>query len=120
MRMRVESGERRGDEFEVGQKALVIGRDQACDLVIPDPEVSRRHAVLRRVSGGYIEIENLSQANGTFVDGERIQASKELAGDEQIRIGSTVLRARREPESALPNELVHGSAATGRRDSRSG
>src|SRR4051812_21351838 len=47
----------------------VIGRD-ACDVVLPDPEVSRKHAVVRNGAHGPT-IQDLGSLNGTFVNGHR-------------------------------------------------
>lgn len=92
MRVRVDSGDHEGEEIPVRDEPLVIGRDSGCDLILPDPEVSRRHAVLRPLPDGRVEIENISSKNGTFIEGERIETPRVLSGDEQIRIGSTILR----------------------------
>lgn len=54
-------------------KALSIGRDQECDIVINDATdvISRRHATLNISSSGKITIVDLSR-NGTYVNGIRI------------------------------------------------
>src|SRR3954447_17243370 len=83
MRMRVDSGDHEGEEVRVRDEPLVIGRDAGCDLVLPDPEVSRRHAVVRPLPDGRVEIENISSKNGTFIEGERIETPRVLSGDEQ-------------------------------------
>jgi two-component system response regulator AtoC len=49
--------------------AVVIGREQGCDVVIDDPSVSRRHAVIE--SGAVIR--DLDSRNGTAVGGVRLQ-----------------------------------------------
>ena len=54
-------------------KALSIGRDQECDIIINDATdvISRRHATLNISSSGKITIVDLSR-NGTYVNGIRI------------------------------------------------
>lgn len=54
-------------------KALSIGRDQGCDIVINDSTdvISRRHAILNISSSGKITIVDQSR-NGTYVNGIRI------------------------------------------------
>ncbi len=54
-------------------KALSIGRDQTCDIVINDNTdvISRRHAVLNISSSGKITLIDQSR-NGTYVNGIRI------------------------------------------------
>lgn len=54
-------------------KALSIGREQGCDIVINDSTdvISRRHAILNISSSGKITIVDQSR-NGTYVNGIRI------------------------------------------------
>lgn len=54
-------------------KALSIGRDQACDIVIHDSTdvISRRHAILNIYPSGKMTIVDQSR-NGTYVNGIRI------------------------------------------------
>ena len=54
-------------------KALSIGRDQNCDIVINDNTdvISRRHAILNISSSGKITLVDQSR-NGTYVNGIRI------------------------------------------------
>ena len=56
----------------------VIGSDPACEICLPNPTVSRRHAVINVVPEG-IELEDLGSTNGTLLRSRRIdQASLEL------------------------------------------
>ena len=63
------SGSRAGQSVGVTGE-LIIGRENA-DLTVDDAEVSRRHVAVR-LEGGEVEVEDLGSANGTFVDGSRI------------------------------------------------
>lgn len=67
---------------------LVIGRDGA-DVTIEDPELSRRHLVMRVFEKG-VEVEDLGSTNGTFVDDVRIERPTRVGGGAMIRLGSTV------------------------------
>lgn len=71
---------------------LVIGRENA-DLMVDDAEVSRRHVVVR-LEGGQLEIEDLGSANGTFVNGSRIEGPVKVGGGAKIRIGQTEFEVR--------------------------
>ena len=47
------------------QSRFTIGRDSGCDMVLPDPTVSRWHAGLRREPGGWL-LDDLGSTNGTL------------------------------------------------------
>ena len=59
------------------------------DIVIPQQDVSRHHAVVT-VSGGRLHLTDLDSKNGTFVNGVR-EASCELHGGDQIGLSSATL-----------------------------
>ena len=84
----VKSGPLAGQRFEV-EGELVIGREDA-DITIGDPQISRRHAVVRPSATG-LEIEDAGSSNGTFVNGDRISGGRELAGGDSVRVGQTEL-----------------------------
>jgi S1-C subfamily serine protease len=86
--LRVLSGADAGRTVEVpAGKAFVLGRVQGCDLVIRDEKASRRHAELRAEPAGGLRVRDLGSANGTFVDGRRIEEAM-LAGGEELQIAS--------------------------------
>lgn len=53
-------------------KVITIGRDPSCSIVINDPQISRRHAIVRVSNLGRIEIVDLS-SNGTSVNGNPLR-----------------------------------------------
>lgn len=59
---------------------IVIGRDQDCDLVLPDPGVSERHAVIKAVGDKHI-LDDLDSDGGVFVDGRRVEFHVLKPGD---------------------------------------
>jgi pSer/pThr/pTyr-binding forkhead associated (FHA) protein len=71
------------------QRPLVIGRD-AEGLVVDDPTVSRRHLVLEPTRDVLV-CRDLGSANGTFVDGQRIEGIVHLAAGARIRLGESEL-----------------------------
>src|SRR5437588_11336543 len=90
--LRVTEGKARGDRLRV-EPDLLIGR-AAVDRegrLGDDPEISRRHAYVSRGGDGRLLIEDLGSANGTFVNGQRIQASRTLELGDTVRAGRTVL-----------------------------
>lgn len=50
---------------------VTVGRDPGCDLAVDDPELSRRHAIVRP-SGTGVAVVDLQSVNGIGVDGVRV------------------------------------------------
>ncbi len=64
---------------------LVVGRSEGCGIVVGDGSVSRMHA--RLVSGeDGVYLEDLGSANGTYVDGARVQGRVRLQHGQQVRV----------------------------------
>ena len=73
--------------LEFHGRELVLGRSPTCDRSIDQPMVSSRHARLFR-SADQILIEDLSSANGTFVNGRRIDRPTVVNPGDTIGLGS--------------------------------
>jgi pSer/pThr/pTyr-binding forkhead associated (FHA) protein/tRNA A-37 threonylcarbamoyl transferase component Bud32 len=103
--LRVTEGSERGRRLSVDGE-LLIGREAPEDegRFGDDPEISRRHARLSCNAEGRLEIEDLGSANGTFVNGERIDAPRTLDPGDVVRVGETVMEVLDRPRPA--EELV--------------
>lgn len=71
-----------------GQSAL-LGRSSP-EMPLSDFAVSRRHAELKPAGRGW-SLEDLKSANGTYVNGKRIERPTRLRHGDQIRLGATVM-----------------------------
>ena len=60
---------------------LTIGRGADCDLVLDEPEMSRKHAVIE-VKGGEILLKDNGSANGTYVNGVQVHDANLFSGDQ--------------------------------------
>src|SRR5215210_1516525 len=69
---------------------LVLGRSREAEIVLDDPNVSRRHAELRR-NGESWSIADLGSTNGVKVNGRRVERTELEPGDE-IVLGTLELR----------------------------
>jgi hypothetical protein len=67
------------------QSEMLIGRHQACDVVLSAVSVSRRHARLRFRDGRWI-LQDLESTNGTTVNGSSVGRCELRPGDE-VAIG---------------------------------
>jgi hypothetical protein len=61
--------------------SLLLGRSAACQLVLADDTVSRRHAELSLREGAWF-IRDLGSSNGTWVNGRRVVEAEVAPGDE--------------------------------------
>lgn len=59
----------------------VIGRAPECGIPVTVDEISRRHVELKPTSDG-LSVEDLGSANGTYVNGQRVQKGYMKPGDE--------------------------------------
>jgi hypothetical protein len=66
----------------------VIGRSRDCEIVLEDAGISRRHAELRPLPGGWT-IEDLGSTNGVLVNGAPIAGAQPLAAGDRVELGST-------------------------------
>ncbi len=80
-------------------KTLAIGRAPDNDIVLEDPQVSRRHASVERGPRGAL-LRDLGSGNGTFVGGRRIEQHLLSAGD-IIHIGTQELRYEGAPAARV-------------------
>ena len=88
IRLRVD--ERGAHRSHVGLAPFEVGRDSESGLVLPDPEVSRRHARLES-RDGIIFVRDLESSNGTFLNGERVREPIEVRVGDEIDMGTTRL-----------------------------
>lgn len=68
------------------QAVTVIGREEG-DVVINDPETSRRHAQLDIHTDGTVWLSDLASTNGTFLQGSPIQGPTQLLDRQEFSCG---------------------------------
>jgi pSer/pThr/pTyr-binding forkhead associated (FHA) protein len=68
-----------------------IGRSKDAECVLRDPNVSRRHAELRRATSGDWTIVDLGSTNGVKVNGRRVASTRLSPGDE-VTVGTTTFQ----------------------------
>jgi pSer/pThr/pTyr-binding forkhead associated (FHA) protein len=82
----------RGGRVPLGRARLVLGRSDDCDIVVPDPRASRRHAALQGSEDGF-DLIDLDSRNGTKVAGATLtpMTAVRLADGDAIVVGTTRL-----------------------------
>jgi pSer/pThr/pTyr-binding forkhead associated (FHA) protein/DNA-binding CsgD family transcriptional regulator len=76
--------------FPLRRRAYRLGRAVDCDVVLPDPSISRYHARLVPEGAGF-RVEDLESRHGTIVDGERV-ATAEVPSGTLLHLGNVTLR----------------------------
>ena len=79
-----------GRRVGIGEDPVSIGRLPECDILLSDPNVSRRHAEVRRRGNDFVVVD-LGSTNGTKVNGAGIRERVLVDGDE-ITVGGTHIR----------------------------
>lgn len=112
------------------KKSITVGRDNGCDIVINDSEVSKKHLRITLI-GTLVEIEDLDSSNGTYLDGKKLDAHKKVMLQKNERLiiasennvysikGSQVQKATpsielRPEDSLLPTITIKGKMTLGR------
>ena len=112
-RIVLRSGPTPGKVFPLGKNELFIGRDLSNDVVINDPEISRRHTRLFLQSGTY-GVEDMGSTNGTSVNGQRLTGPALLQPGDVLTLGERVTlhyEAVAAPENAVMPASGPGSNA---------
>ncbi|HEX8114761.1 MAG TPA: sigma 54-interacting transcriptional regulator [Kofleriaceae bacterium] len=101
-----------GATIALGARPVVVGAHASCDLVLSDPQVSRRHAELAAVPEG-IRIKDLGSTNGTWWQGTKVGEVVVPSGA-TVQFGVTSVRIAAAEAIALPpSEHDHFGAMAG-------
>lgn len=106
-RVVVIEGSDRGKTFELDSSSpsrILVGTSPACQVVLGDTTVSRRHAAFEPKSDGTYRLADLGSTNGTIVDGTRI-VEVYVRGGETVRFGATVVRLETDLAPLAPEPL---------------
>jgi serine phosphatase RsbU (regulator of sigma subunit) len=71
-----------------GEGTVSIGRASDCTIPIKDRYLSRRHAEIVMENGGWL-VKDLGSANGTYLNGNRVERDSPLKSGDRIRLGDT-------------------------------
>lgn len=103
-------GPLRGQRVPLEGTQLVVGRSQGSDVCLPDPHVSRVHAIIGN-HAGTMWIEDLGSTVGTWVNDELVVGRCALRHGDEIRFAAVVTELRdrtpgREPENPTDKHVV--------------
>jgi hypothetical protein len=80
----------RGRRLLVGPDGAVLGRSRECDVVLDDPNVSRKHVEVRPQGGSWVVID-LGSTNGSRLNGQRLQRPEVIQPGDEIEVGNSTI-----------------------------
>lgn len=83
----------RGRDLKLTGFETVIGRSASCQIVLDDGLVSRRHAQIT-LEDDRVVVHDLGSVNGVYINGVRLEGSKEVTDGDRILIGKQELMVR--------------------------
>jgi serine/threonine protein kinase len=87
---------------EISKRTTTIGRSAHNDIVLPDTEVSRSHAIITSSEDGNLLISDQKSTNGVYVNGKRINGEHPLVHRDVIRLGDCELLYEEHGSIAYP------------------
>jgi len=82
-----------GTSVLLEKERVVLGRLPECDVVLSDPNASRRHAEVRWDGRGYV-LHDLGSMNGTFLNGQQVTEPMPLSPGDVITVGTTPIEVQ--------------------------
>ena len=96
MWLRISEADGESRVLEIRGERNVIGSDPGADIVIADEGLAPRHAELKALPDGRLEINDLGSGQPTLVGGQPIQGAATLEGGEEIKLGGATFEFFRE------------------------
>lgn len=76
-------------QWPVSKDDIVLGRDDDCDIVLGERQVSRQHIRIYKQGELYF-VEDLDSKNGTWVNGQQLKGVRELSDGDEIHVALAV------------------------------
>lgn len=82
-------GKYANQHWAIDKDEIVIGRDDTCDVVIPERQISRQHIRITWEDNQYY-VTDLDSRNGTWVNGDRLEGTIELYDNDEIHVALAI------------------------------
>jgi predicted component of type VI protein secretion system len=109
VRLVIEKGPTKVQKIRLHSQETIVGRQKGCDLRIPSKTVSRRHCLLS-FRDGFLTAEDLDSANGTFLNGERLNGKEVVRPGDRLEIGPLVFAVEYQLTQDAIDRLLRGGA----------
>src|SRR5437764_1930654 len=92
-------GQGRKKNYKLDRARYLIGREASCDICLPHPNVSRRHAQLQRNDQGHWLLQDLNSLNHVYFNEAAVQQIT-LEPNKHVRISEYRLTLHQTPATA--------------------
>lgn len=75
--------------WTIENDSISLGREEGCEIVIPERQISRQHIRVYKQDKAYY-LEDMDSKNGTWVNGQRIEGTRELFDGDEINVALAV------------------------------
>ena len=103
-----------GRRFPLTPGSFVLGRAGDCDIVLPSPSVSARHAVIAVDRAGAVTVSDLQSTNGCRVEGAFTDGPTSVPRQALLQLGAVILTVRPPAPAAGTAQRPDGTAAFNR------
>lgn len=86
-------------DLEFQKASVIVGRSEACDLIIPHKGISRRHCKIELEDNKFY-ITDLNSSNGVFMNGQRIPSNERLPLTNDFSLGKLDCEIGQQPRIA--------------------
>jgi pSer/pThr/pTyr-binding forkhead associated (FHA) protein len=87
LHLRVKYGDGTFEEIELPQRMIFLGRATSFGKFEEDPEISRKHVLVKLNDHGDIFVEDQGSTNGTLLNGNKIKGMHQVRPGDVVRIG---------------------------------
>jgi hypothetical protein len=75
--------------WPIEKDEIIIGRDDTCDVVLPERQISRQHIRITKEENRFY-IEDLESRNGTWINDVKLEGKRELFDGDEIHIALAI------------------------------
>jgi pSer/pThr/pTyr-binding forkhead associated (FHA) protein len=97
-------GEHQGEKLPLGTTTR-IGRSDKNDILLADPTVSSRHAVIEVTTHG-LRLSDVGSTNGTYVNQKKINLPTDLKHEDMVTFGAVKMQLVLPEDAAAPGGTV--------------
>jgi pSer/pThr/pTyr-binding forkhead associated (FHA) protein len=81
----------KSEEIELRQRVVFIGRASSFGRFDQDPEISRKHLLIKLNDTGEVFIEDQGSTNGSFLNGKKISGMHLVRPKDVVKVGTSIL-----------------------------